>query len=225
MLCDYCWRFLAGRRSGEHYRYTRIIPIIYEQEFFFFGCLLYPINLNTMLFNNHFVRIPGSFSLIGTTFGVIGSLSLSLYSIYTKKTLPYVNQEVLLLNYYVNLYSCVLFVPLMMIAGEFSSIATYPLLFEPSFWGFLTIGGLCGFAIGYVTGLQIQMTSPLTHNISGTAKACAQTVLATQWFNESKSYLWWLSNVVVLFGSGMYARVKQLEIEKNHKERAMSQSI
>ena len=28
------------------------------------------------------------------------------------------------------------------------------------------------------------MTSPLTHNISGTAKAAAQTVLATHWFNE-----------------------------------------
>ena len=40
------------------------------------------------------------------------------------------------------------------------------------------------FAIGYVTGLQIKVTSPLTHNISGTAKAAAQTVLATHWFNE-----------------------------------------
>ena len=35
-----------------------------------------------------------------------------------------------------------------------------------------------------MTGLQIKVTSPLTHNISGTAKAAAQTVLATQWFNE-----------------------------------------
>ena len=42
----------------------------------------------------------------------------------------------------------------------------------------------CRFAIGYVTGLQIKVTSPLTHNISGTAKAAAQTVLATQWFQE-----------------------------------------
>jgi GDP-fucose transporter C1 len=28
------------------------------------------------------------------------------------------------------------------------------------------------------------VTSPLTHNISGTAKAAAQTVLATYWFHE-----------------------------------------
>lgn len=169
--------------------------------------------------------ISATFSGIGTVFGVIGSLSLSLYSIYTKKTLPYVNQEVLLMNYYVNLYSCILFIPLMMFSGEFVAIANYPRLFELSFWAFLTVGGICGFAIGYVTGLQIKLTSPLTHNISGTAKACAQTVMATQWYNESKSWLWWLSNFVVLFGSGLYARVKQLEIERQHIQRVHSQNI
>ena len=80
----------------------------------------------------------------------------------------------------------------------------------------MTLGGIFGFAIGYVTGLQIKVTSPLTHNISGiviyiciksqvvllpgTAKAAAQTVLATQWFSETKSLLWWTSNMVVLAG-------------------------
>ena len=75
-----------------------------------------------------------------------------------------------------------------------------------------------------MTGLQIKVTSPLTHNISGasttfveiksnalfstsgTAKAAAQTVLATQWFNETKSALWWTSNLVVLGGSMAYTR-------------------
>lgn len=113
----------------------------------------------------------------------------------------------------------------MMMAGELSVVANYSKLFDLSFWGYLSVGGICGFSIGYVTGLQIKVTSPLTHNISGTAKACAQTVLATQWFNETKSLLWWLSNIVVLFGSGLYARVKQLEIEKQHKEKVRSQNI
>ena len=66
-----------------------------------------------------------------------------------------------------------------------------------------------------MTGLQIKVTSPLTHNISGTAKAAAQTVLATQWFSETKSYLWWFSNMVVLAGSLAYARVRQLEMKNN----------
>jgi GDP-fucose transporter C1 len=63
----------------------------------------------------------------------------------------------------------------------------------------------------------MQVTSPLTHNISGTAKACVQTVLATYWFNETKSLLWWFSNWVVLGGSAAYARVRQKEMEHQQK--------
>ncbi|GBP48285.1 GDP-fucose transporter 1 [Eumeta japonica] len=77
----------------------------------------------------------------------------------------------------------------------------------------MVIGGICGFAIGFVTSWQIKVTSPLTHNISGTAKACAQTVLATQWYQESKNTLWWISNFIVLGSSALYARFKQQEME------------
>ena len=87
---------------------------------------------------------------------------------------------------------------------------------DTEFWLRMTVAGLLGFAIGYVTGLQIKVTSPLTHNISGTAKAAAQTVLATYWWAETKSWLWWTSNMVVLGGSMAYTRVKQLEMKMNN---------
>jgi GDP-fucose transporter C1 len=67
-----------------------------------------------------------------------------------------------------------------------------------------------------VTALQIQVTTPLTHNISGTAKACAQTVLAVIWFQENKTILWFFSNFLVMIASAVYARVKQLEMAKTH---------
>ncbi|CAB3381642.1 Hypothetical predicted protein [Cloeon dipterum] len=162
-------------------------------------------------------NVVGSLSVIGTIFGVLGSLALSMYSIHTKRVLPYVRQEIWLLSYYNNFYSCFLFLPLIAIDGEYHAIVNYPKLFTAYFWFLMTIGGVCGFAIGYVTALQIKVTSPLTHNISGTAKACAQTVLATYWFQETKPFLWWASNYVVLFGSGAYARVKQKEMEEHHK--------
>jgi len=82
----------------------------------------------------------------------------------------------------------------------------------------MVAGRLFGFSIGYVTGMQIQVTSPLTHNISGTAKACAQTVLATQWYSKMKPFLWWISNWTVLFGSAAYTRVRQIEMDKNHNK-------
>ncbi|KAJ9589546.1 hypothetical protein L9F63_017234 [Diploptera punctata] len=71
--------------------------------------------------------------------------------------------------------------------------------------------------IGFVTALQIQVTSPLTHNIFGTAKACFQTVLTTYWYNESKPLWWWFSNWIVLGGSAAYARVRQCEMEQQQK--------
>lgn len=163
--------------------------------------------------------------MIGTIFGVIGSISLSLYSIYTKKTLPFVRNEVWLLSYYNNVYSSILFLPLILCTDELSTVFAYTHLDEAWFWLALSVGGVCGLAIGYVTALQIKVTSALTHNISGTAKACAQTVFATQWFNETKSALWWTSNVVVLFGSGLYARVKQVEMEATYRNEVTSQKI
>lgn len=162
--------------------------------------------------------IADSFSLIGTIFGVLGSISLSLYSIYTKKTLPKINDKVLLLNFYVNVYAIFLFIPMMLFSGELNVVIRYQHLNELWFWIALSVGGICGFSIGYVTGLQIKVTSPLTHNISGTAKACAQTILATHWNHEIRSKLWWFSNVVVLFGSSLYARVKQIEMDKRHNQ-------
>ncbi|XP_049953325.1 GDP-fucose transporter 1 [Schistocerca serialis cubense] len=159
----------------------------------------------------------GSFSLLGTLFGVLGSLFLSLYSIYTKKVLPAVNQEIWLLSYFNNVYSCIIFLPFIALTGEISNILAYDKLLSPLFWFLMTIGGFFGLAIGFVTALQIKVTSPLTHNISGTAKACAQTVIASYWYDENRPFLWWISNWIVLVASASYARIKQHEMEQEHK--------
>lgn len=98
-----------------------------------------------------------SFSLLGTIYGVVGSLMLSLYSIYTKKVLPSVNQQVWLLSYYNNAYSILLFLPLIVLNGELTALWNYPNFDSTYFWFQMLVGGLCGFAIGYVTSLQIQV--------------------------------------------------------------------
>lgn len=154
----------------------------------------------------------GSFSLSGTVYGVLGSLFVSLFAIYTKKVMPAVDGSIWRLTFYNNVNAVVLFIPLIVVFGEVPILTGFQHLASSKFWFMMTIGGIFGFAIGYVTGLQIKVTSPLTHNISGTAKAAAQTVLATQWFNEVKPTLWWFSNITVLGGSLMYARIRQLEM-------------
>ncbi len=169
--------------------------------------------------------VSGSLSIIGVTYGVCASLSVAAYSIYTKKVLPAVDQNIWKLTLYNNVNACILFIPLMLIFGEIPTVIHFDKLFNGQFWFMMTMGGLFGFAIGYVTGLQIQVTSPLTHNISGTAKACAQTVMATMYFSEIKPFLWWVSNAVVLFGSGVYTFVKRQEMHEANKEAERIQAL
>jgi len=154
----------------------------------------------------------GSLSMSGTVYGVLASVFVSLYAIYIKRILPVVDNNVWLLTFYNNVNAMLLFVPMMIVFGEFPVILAFEGLFSPTFWFLMTLGGVFGCGIGYVTGLQVKVTSPLTHNISGTAKAAAQTVIATHVNAEIKSFTWWLSNAVVLCGSAAYARVRQLEM-------------
>ncbi|CAK9824412.1 GDP-fucose transporter 1 [Anthophora retusa] len=163
-------------------------------------------------------HVAGSLSVLGTIFGILGSLTLSLYSIHMKQVLPTLNQDIWLLSYYNNAYGVIIFLPLMVANGEHITVYNYDKIGSLYFWSAMIIGGICGFAIGYATALQIKVTSPLTHNISGTAKACVQTVLATYWYNEEKSFMWWISNCVVLGASAVYARLRQLDLSKVHKE-------
>ena len=151
----------------------------------------------------------------------MASACVALNAIFTKKILPVVDQNVWRLALYNNINACLLFIPLMLAFNEHHEIKAFPMLFSPYFWFVMTMGGVFGFAIGYVTGLQIQVTSPLTHNISGTAKACAQTVMATAYYQELKTGMWWFSNLVVLIGSLAYTHVKRSEMKsKDAQDRA-----
>nr|XP_061795953.1 GDP-fucose transporter 1-like [Nerophis lumbriciformis] len=157
--------------------------------------------------------IAGSLSWSGVFFGVMASACVSLYAIFTKKVMPAVDGNIWKLSYYNNINASVLFLPLIILFGEVERIVSYSHLTDLWFWSMMTLGGAFGFAIGYVTGLQIKYTSPLTHNVSGTAKACTQTVIAVVYNYHSKSHLWWTSNMLVLGGSSAYSWVKSHEMK------------
>ncbi|KAJ1368577.1 GDP-fucose transporter [Parelaphostrongylus tenuis] len=156
----------------------------------------------------------GSLSVIGVLYGVLASLCVALNAIYTQSSLPVVGDSIWRLTMYNNLNAVVLFLPLMLLFGEIGEVMYFPLLFSPVFWTLMTLSGVMGFLMGYVTGWQIQATSALTHNISGTAKAAAQTVIAVIYYSEIKTLMWWASNAIVLFGSAAYTYVKKQEMDK-----------
>jgi len=161
--------------------------------------------------------LTGTLTWQGIFYGVLSSCCVSLNSIYTKKVLKWVDNSAWTLCYYNNLNAGLLFIPLMFLTQELPNNLFVVQMLEVRFWMLMSVGGFCGVAIGIVTALQIQVTSPLTHNISGTAKACVQTIIAVFTYNDIKSWPWWMSNYIVLFGSMLYTKVQQLDMIRIHK--------
>eukprot|EP01147_Barroeca_monosierra_P009788 gene9788-1985_t len=154
-------------------------------------------------------------SKIGVFYGILASLCVALNAIYIKKVLPVVDNDTWLLMAYNNANAAILFLPVMALFRELPVIFASSDIHRPMYWLLMSIAGVFGIAIGLVTMLQINVTSPVTHNISGTAKACAQTILALQINGEQRSSAWWAGNVFVLGGSLGYALVKRAEMKTN----------
>lgn len=153
-----------------------------------------------------------NFSAWGTFAGVLSSLFVSLNSIYTKKVLPVVDNDHWKLTFYNNVNACILFVPMILVFEHQPLAAAFGKQFlSPLFWSAMMVAGFFGFSIGIVTVLQIKATSPLSHNISGTAKAAVQSILAFYLWGNEWTFLGLLGIAMVLGGSLLYTIIKMNE--------------
>jgi len=151
------------------------------------------------------------FSVIGTLSGILSSMFVSLNSIFTKKVLPVVDDNHWKLTYYNNVNACFLFLPLIFYFEAEVIKDAHAQLTSGAFWSAMTVAGFFGFSIGIVTVLQIKATSPLTHNISGTAKAAIQSLMAFYLWGNTPTILGVLGIFTVLGGSLLYTFVKMKE--------------
>ena len=151
------------------------------------------------------------FSWTGCLFGLASSLFVALNGIYNKKALgeKELANNIWRLSLYNNVSASLLFVPLIFLSGEWGVIvANWRMLSQPQFWLFQIAGGFFGFLIGIVTTMQIKVTGPLTHNISGTAKAGVQTILALFIWKNPTTVMNLAGTALVLLGSMAYTHVR-----------------
>ena len=167
---------------------------------------------------------PEGVSYMGVFFGVCASVCVALNAVFIKKILPELDGDMWRLTAYNNTNALLLFLPVMLLFGEVPVIVASEDIYSGTYWFFMVGAGLFGIAIGLVSMLQIRTTSPLTHNISGTAKACAQTILALHLSGDTKSAIWWLSNVMVLGGASGYTLVKRAEMKAEQEARAAQEA-
>jgi GDP-fucose transporter C1 len=150
------------------------------------------------------------FSWTGSLFGIASSMFVALNGIYNKKALgeKELSGNIWRLSLYNNVTASLLFLPLIFLSGEWNVVlANWSVLSQPQFWLFQLAGGVFGFLIGIVTTLQIKVTGPLTHNISGTAKAGVQTLLALFIWKNPTTAMNLAGTAIVLLGSMIYTHV------------------
>jgi len=135
---------------------------------------------------------------------------------YEKKIFVLVKNKRLLLHYNTTL-ATILLLPLVWVSGEFKFLSDPEVarfLFDNWFWFIMTITAAAGFLINIAIFLQIKVTTPLTNTISGTAKACVQTLLGWLIFRNTISSMNGLGILLSLFGSGLYGWVRYKEMSK-----------
>ena len=155
-----------------------------------------------------------NFSLLGTSAGVVSSLFVALNSIFTAKMLPLADNDKGKLLFINNCNASALFLPLIFLFEWDVLVLHSAKLFDMVFWTLMCVSGVFGFLIGLVTVMQVQATSALTHNISGTAKAAAQSILAFYVWGNEMTFNAMMGIVLVLGGSFLYTYAKFLQNDK-----------
>ena len=120
-----------------------------------------------------------------------------------------------------------LFIPLIIVFERSIMSSHMSSFYSMVFWGVMTLAGIFGFLIGIVTIAQISLTSPLTHNISGTAKASVQTIIAVLFFGDKMSIRSAIGTIMVLGGTFLYSLVRSREMdrEKARKQAEAASSL
>lgn len=151
----------------------------------------------------------------GVLFGVSASFFVAMNAIFVKKKFPIVDNNAWKLTLYNNLNASLLFIPLIIGFGEPSAILASANILKLKFWSMMTAGGVFGICISFAVAAQIKHTSPLTHNVSATAKAAAQTVLGLIVYQNPITAWGGASVGVILLGSLFYTLVRRSEMKKN----------
>ena len=163
-------------------------------------------------------NLKGTLSLVGVFYGVVTSLFVSLNGIFIKKSLDIVSRDSVRLTYYNNINAILLFVPFLFATGQTTDFFSTDHSTDGYFWLFLCFTGIMSFSMAWISAVQIDLLSPVTHHIIANSKAVIQTLIAVISAHEQKAALWWFSIFMVVGGATSYALVRLREDEKKRKQ-------
>jgi len=163
--------------------------------------------------------LVGGLTLEGISYGVVTSAFVALNGIFTKKCLPIVDHDSAQLTLYNNINATFVLLPFVIFSNQFHNIASSDNIHSATFWSFLLATGVLGFAIAWISAVQIDVTSPITHHISANTKSILQTLIAVLYYHTVRPIAWWMSVVMVAVGAAIYAivRIREDKAESNNQ--------
>ena len=164
-------------------------------------------------------QLLGTISVSGVVYGLITSVFVALNGIYTKKAMEVTNKNSMQLTLLNNINAILLFCPIVLFSGQAETMYNTDHYHTVQFWGFLILTGVMAFSIAWISAIQIDLTSALTHHISANLKSVVQTVIAVSYNHEEKTVFWWFSMLMVVGGALAYAAVR-LQEEKEVSDTA-----
>jgi len=149
------------------------------------------------------------FVIWAVVFGICSSVFLAIYAIKVKTVIEVdFHNDQWIVTLYNTVEAIVLMVPIIFLSGEIGILLTLPIIHDARFWGMLFLSGIVGFLINIATFFQIKTTSPLTANLSGTVKACVQTILGVLIWKNEISIMNGFGIALVIGGSLWYSLVR-----------------
>eukprot|EP00172_Hildenbrandia_rubra_P002743 Plantae.Rhodophyta-Hildenbrandia_rubra.ctg38345.p1 GENE.Plantae.Rhodophyta-Hildenbrandia_rubra.ctg38345~~Plantae.Rhodophyta-Hildenbrandia_rubra.ctg38345.p1 ORF type:complete len:326 (+),score=23.36 Plantae.Rhodophyta-Hildenbrandia_rubra.ctg38345:458-1435(+) len=169
--------------------------------------------------NKHELR----WTYIGVIYGLLSSFFVAMNSIVVKKKFPLVDNDPWKITLYNNLNASVLFIPIILCSGEPAGILASENARTQMFWILMTVSGALGILMSFAYAAQVKYTSPLTHNVSTTAKSAAQALIALLVYRNPINVMGYFGIAFVFIGSLCYGLVrlwemKQKKQEPTHKE-------
>jgi GDP-fucose transporter C1 len=158
----------------------------------------------------------------GFCYGVASSCFVATYALVVKRVISALDNNEYVLMEYNTPVAIVFLAPFVWYSGEFDILKESR---SRKFWFMQTVAGIVGFIINIAIFLNIKYTTPLTHNLSGTVKACLQTLLAFLFFPKGETMTWlkFIGTALVIGFSWYYAIVRKAEmaarIEAEQNER------
>ncbi|XP_005104732.1 GDP-fucose transporter 1 [Aplysia californica] len=156
--------------------------------------------------------------MIGVVYGILASLFAALCGVFFKRFQTGMKVTSMQLTYNNCVICAVTLFPLVISTGQLSSFLSSRFGSDAVTWGLLVVSGIMSLTMGWISALQIRLTSPLSHNISINAKSLCQTMLAVSWSGQSRHWLWWLGNGLVMTGIGVYTANK-IRLESSRQNR------